>query len=137
MSVVGDGRNGLWKVALEIDNMALARLNGLPLEVNHDPLLLGLALLGGILLDTVDELFTGSRVGDVLDADVDALLDVAVADNLVEDDTERGLGHVVHNARLAVVPLVRHTISMSAGSSRHDSSSASRKSHVAGNTNPC
>lgn len=68
--------------------------------------LLGLALLGGVGLDAGKELVSGSGVANVLDADVDALLDVAVADLSVEDDTDGGLGDVVDNAGLSVVDLV-------------------------------
>lgn len=113
VGVVGNGGNSLRGVALLGDEVAAAGADGLALEVDVDALLLGLTLLDGVLLDTVDELLTGAGVLDVLDADVDPLLDVAVADDLVQEDTDRGLGDVVDNASLAVVDLVGHTVQQS------------------------
>lgn len=79
---------------------------------------LGLLLLGGILLDTPQEILSRARVSDVLDADVDALLEVSVADLLIavlllglirglraydaQDDTDGGLGYVVNDASLRI-----------------------------------
>lgn len=110
VGVVGDRGNGLGDVVGQGDGVGRAGASGLALQVDVDALLLSLTLLEGVLLDTVDELLTGTGVLDVLDADVDALLDVAVVDALVQEDTDRGLGHVVDNASLAVEDLVGHTI---------------------------
>lgn len=101
----GDGLGGD-----TLDGVSLTGLSGLALQVEVDTLLLGLALLLGVLLDTLDEVLTGAGVLDVLDADVDALLDVAVVDDLVEEDTDGRLGHVVDDTGLTVEDLVGHTV---------------------------
>ena len=90
--------------------MTRTGLSGLSLQVKVGALLLSLALLLGVLLDTLDEVLTGAGVLDVFDADVDTLLDVAVVDDLVEEDTDGGLGHVVDDTGLTVEDLVGHTI---------------------------
>ena len=77
-------------------------------------LLLSLTLLDSVLLYPADEFLSRARVRDVLDAGVDALLDVSVANTLVDDDTDGRLGDVVDNTGLSVVDLVRHTAKMSA-----------------------
>ena len=106
MGVVGDRGEALGLVVLGADGAGLAGLVGLALEEDGSALLLGLALLLGVGLDADDELLAGAGEADVLDAEVDALLDVAVADLLVDDDTDGGLGHVVDDTSLAVVVLV-------------------------------
>lgn len=100
VGVVRDGGDGLSGNTL--DNVALTGHGRLSLQVEVDALLLGLALLGGVLLDTLDEVLTGAGVLDVLDADVDALLNVAVADNLVDDDTDGRLVLLYFNRLLHI-----------------------------------
>ena len=46
----------------------------------------------------------------MFDADVDALLNVAIADDFVEDDAEGRFGDVVYHAGFAVVNFVRHAV---------------------------
>lgn len=112
MGVVGDGNDGLGLVTGLLDEVGLAGTDSLALQVNVDTLLLGLALLKSVLLDALDEVLAGAGVLDVLDADADTLLEVAVVDLLVEDDTDGGLGDVVDDTGLTVVDLVGHTVQL-------------------------
>lgn len=109
MGVVRDRSDCLGEVVGRLDDVGVTGLDSLSLQVQVNALLLGLALLDSVLLDTVDELLTGAGVGDVLDTDVEALLEVAVTDTLVDDDADGGLGHVVDDTGLAVVVLVGQT----------------------------
>jgi hypothetical protein len=115
VGVVGDRGEALGLVVLGADGAGLAGLVGLALEEDGGALLLGLALLLGVGLDADDELLAGAGEADVLDAEVDALLDVAVADLLVDDDTDSGLGHVVDDTSLAVEVLVAGRVLVSVG----------------------
>jgi hypothetical protein len=71
---------------------------------------LSLPLLLRIALHSREELLSAARQADVLDSDVDALLHVAVADLLVDDHADCAAGHVVDDARLAVVHFVGHAL---------------------------
>ena len=51
-----------------------------------------------VALHTVEELLPALRVPDVLNPEVDTLLDVTVADNLVDDDSDSAGGNVVDDA---------------------------------------
>jgi len=107
---VRDRGDDLWDVVLDADSAGLTGLNGLPLQVNVLAVGLGSLHLLGIRLDAVNELLTAGRVLDVLDAEVDTLLEVAVANHLVDDNTDSGLGDVVDNTSLSVVDLMGHTL---------------------------
>lgn len=108
--LVRDGRDALGDVVVEADGPGLAGGNRKALEVLGDALLLGLLGQSVVGLNALKEVLAGAGVADVLDADVDALLHVAVADLLVQNDADGGLGDVVNNAGLAVVDLVGHTL---------------------------
>lgn len=77
--------------------------------MNVGSVLLGLPLLLSVALNTVDKLSPALGVVDVFDANVDTLLEIAVADLLVDDNTKGGPGDVVNNTSLTVVDLVGHT----------------------------
>ena len=60
-----------------------------------------------IPLNAVEELLAALGVSDVLHADVHPLLHVAVADDLVDDDTDGVWGDVVDDAGPAKLPSCR------------------------------
>jgi len=49
-------------------------------------------------------------VTDVLNAEVDALLNVAIANDLIHDDTDGSRGYVIDDASTTVVVFVGHTL---------------------------
>lgn len=109
VSVVGDRSNVLRLLLLGADRPGAAGHDWLALEVDVDVLGLCGDALGRVGLDSVQELVSAARFADVLDADVDALLDVSVADLSEDDDADGALGDVVHDTGLSVVDLVWHT----------------------------
>ncbi|GAO50350.1 hypothetical protein G7K_4477-t1 [Saitoella complicata NRRL Y-17804] len=106
--LVGLGVDSLGGVLSGLDEAGLTGLSRETLELNE--LAVGGLLLLSVQLDTLDEVLAGTGVLDVLNADVDTLLHVAVADNLVADNTDGGLGDVVDDTSLTVVVLVGHTL---------------------------
>lgn len=46
----------------------------------------------------------------MLNSDVHSLLEISIANLLVDDDTNCGFGDIVNDAGLAVVDLERHTL---------------------------
>jgi hypothetical protein len=109
-SLVWHRGQGLRHVGLSVNHVGASGLGGLSLQLHLLALGLGLLLQGGVGLDSVQELLATGRVLDVLDSQVDSLLDVSVADNLVDDDANGRLGDVVHDTGLTVVVFVGHTL---------------------------
>lgn len=110
VSLVWDWGDGLRDVRREAESVSFSWLSWLSLELNVLTLSLGLTLQSGVLLDSVQEFLTALGVLDVLNTEVDTLLEVSVTNNLVDDDTNRGLGDVVDDTSSTLVPLVWHTL---------------------------
>jgi hypothetical protein len=71
-------------------------------EEIHTILLLGLNMCIMVALHPVQKLLTTFRVPHMFHTEVDPLLDVTVANDLVNDDTDSIWGDVVHNAGSSV-----------------------------------
>lgn len=99
--------------------MSLTGLGGLALDLDGGAGGAGVLLLLRVLLNTAQEVVTGAGGLDVLDADVDALLDVAAPDLLVDDDTDGGLGDIVDDTGLSVVDLEGKTVLLSVSVTPH------------------
>lgn len=109
-SLVGKRGDGLGGEVGKRDGAGLSGAEGLALDGDGNAVSLGLLLGLGVRLHSLQEVLSRSRGGDVLDSDVDSLLDVAVLDLLVDDDTDGSLGDIVDDTSLAVVDLVGHTV---------------------------
>jgi hypothetical protein len=96
--LVGQRSDGLGDVLLEGDGVGVAGTEGLALEDDDLAVALGLGAKAGVLLDAAKEVVARARKANVLDADVQALLEVTVLDLLVDDDANSGLAHVVDDA---------------------------------------
>lgn len=124
--LVRDGCDALRDIVSEGNGPGFPGSGGHALQVLGNALLLGLLRLGVVLLDALQEVLPRAGHADVLDADVDTLLQVAVADLLVaavvlgsrlqllrsnvQNDTDGGLCDVVDDTGLSVVDLVGHTL---------------------------
>ena len=108
-SLVRQRSERLRRVVSQRDCAGVTGLSGLTLDLDGGAGGGGILLLLGVLLDSAQEVVSAAGGLDVLDLDVDALLDVATPDLLVDNDTDGALGDVVDNASLAVVDLVGHT----------------------------
>lgn len=93
-----------------LKSVCISWTNRESLQLHGLTLLLGFFSSSCVVLDSVEEFVSRFGFLDVLDSDVDSLLDISVADFLVDDDTNGGFCDVVDNTSLAVVDLVRHTL---------------------------
>lgn len=87
--------HGLWRVVGCRHDVCRAREDGDALQLDALALGLGLCVQVVVALDAVEELLPALGVPDVLNTDVDPLLDVAVADDLVDNDADGTWGDVV------------------------------------------
>lgn len=103
-------RRHILRLVIHLDRPGLPWHHRLSLQLHR--LATALRLLAGrrIRLDAAQEIVARAGQLDVLDAHVDALFHVAVADLAHQDHADGGLGHVVDDAGFAVVHFVGHTV---------------------------
>ena len=100
--LVRNGRERLRRVVLGGDGVCGGGEDGEALEVYALALCLCLCVELAVALDAVDELLPALGVPDVLNTDVYSLLDVSVANNLVDDDTNGTGGDVVDDTSATI-----------------------------------
>jgi len=108
--VVCDGSESLWNVFLGRHMMGLAGLDGLPLYAHPGARIMSLLQFFRVILDTTQKIVTAFRMPNVFNADVDTLLEEAIANALVEDNTNRRLCNIVDDTSATVVKFVWHTL---------------------------
>lgn len=109
-SLVRNGRHRLRRVLGDRDGVCLPRENVDTLQRDTLALLFCSGMCIMVALHPVQELLPAFRVPHVLDTEVHPLLDVAVADDLVDNDTDSVGGDVVDDSSPSVVVFVRHTL---------------------------
>ena len=96
--------------SLRVDSPFFPWSQRLPFQEHVHALSLSLLLLHRIILNSSDKFFSRTGKGDMLDANVDPLLDVPIADSFVDYHPDCGFGDIVDDAGFAVVNFVRHTV---------------------------
>lgn len=81
----------------------------LAFELDKFSLLAGLSALAGVLLDALKKVLATFAVADMLNTQINALLDIAVPNNLVDNNADASLCHIKHDTGPSVIVLVRHT----------------------------
>jgi len=93
------------------DDVAVTGEDGLTLEGGALGAGLTVLLLDGVVFaNAIQEILTALGWADVLNAQMEALLHLAVADDLVDLDTDGVLGNVENDTSAAVVVRVGHTL---------------------------
>jgi hypothetical protein len=101
---------GEFRVTRALEEISFLGKLGCSLEVYLDTGLGGLGL-GLFVLDlSCQDFLLALGVTNVLDSDMDALLDDASVDHLVDTNTDGGLGDVEDDSGASVVSLVGHTL---------------------------